>query len=106
VRSPAAILRLANFMALYDHALRGPEMRSFNSKEIGFARQLIEENAGLDIHAYVKHLNRLLIVDPDVRESRRLKLWSCILEAATAEVQKKRYRKEFSNQNLEGKLRR
>lgn len=104
MKSTNAIIRLANFMALYEHALRHREMNSFNRKEIGYARALIEAHAYMDVHEYVRMLNRLTIYDEDVRQAKRTQLWGCLLEAATAEVPKTRMRKELSNQNLEGKL--
>lgn len=86
-----AVIRLANFMALFDHALRGREMKNFNKAEIMAARELIVQHADKDLHAYVKMLNRLVITDTRVRESKRTQLWGCILEAATAEsIPKKR----------------
>lgn len=85
--------RLLNFEALKTHPLRGKDFDHLNILELIWAEGVIVDNRFMTTDEYVQFLNRMSIKDSVVREKNRTRLWSLLLEAATAEVPKRERRK-------------
>lgn len=86
----AAGERIERFLNLFFHPLRGREMLAFTRNEIRAACEIIILNSYSNANDYIKYLNGLdLRIDDDVRDSQAIKLWGCLLEAATAEIPKR-----------------